>query len=87
MNNDLKYYREVAHLIDELNGWEKEVKELALCVDGEFSAEEARKMGTWVFKLWEAAAHYKGRLSQLEMLESERFEEIKNRKRVNDGDK
>lgn len=77
---DLEYYREMAHLVGELDVWDKEVNELALCIDDEFSAEEARKVSEWLFKLWEAVAHYKGRLSQLESLENERFEEIKQRK-------
>lgn len=76
---DREYYRQVSKLIDEVDCREKEITQLALDVDDEFAAEEARKMSEWLFKLWEAVAHYKGKLRRLEELENERFEEMKHR--------
>ena len=77
---DREYYRQVSKLIEEMNGREKEIMQLVLEVDEEFKAEEARKVSEWLFHLWEAVAHYKGKLRRLEELESERFEEMKHRR-------
>jgi len=77
---DREYYRQVSKLIDEMNCREKEIMQLAIDVDDEFAAEEARKVSEWLFRLWEAVAHYKGKLRRLEELESERYEEMKHRR-------
>lgn len=77
---DKEYYRQVGKLIDEMAGREKEIMALALDVDDEFAAEHARKTSPWLFKLWEAVAHYKEKLRRLEELENERFEEMKHKR-------
>ena len=72
---DKEYWEQISTLTDKLNLKEKEIFDIVLGIDDEFSHEEARKKSTLIFYLWEAVVHYKATLTKLEKVEEVRFKE------------
>jgi len=75
-----EYYEEITKLLEKLKCHEKEVFELALDIEKDYSAEEAKKTGNLIYMIWEAVVNYQNTKQRMEDLEDERYKQyVENR--------
>ena len=70
-----EYFEEIEILIDRLKDIEKEIFDLALDVEKDYSAEEAQQISTLIFMIWKSADRYKRTMKKIEDMEDERFKQ------------
>ena len=75
-----QYYEEIIRLLSKLRHQEKEIFDLALDIEKDYSAEEAKKTGNLIYMIWEAVVNYQNTKQRMEDLEDERYKQyVENR--------